>query len=119
VDGRPGSWQACEELGVQRGADRVDVAPGAEKIAPFSWNGFAVPKFRREIVDAILTRLEADYEVRWDDAEQIAAIAFREDPSIIEILVPGPDGLYTVGGGWTWHEIDHRDDVPTMGFRHA
>lgn len=112
---RPG-WVACEGIADDEGLQALF---WAEAISPISWNGFAIPKFRREIVEAILVCLASDYEIRWDDAGKIAAVAFREDPSIIEIIVPSPDGLYTVGGGWTWHEIDHRDDVPNMGYRHA
>ena len=80
------------------------------------WNGWAVPRFRREVAEVVVSRLNAahdadpeGYERAYWDGDTLVHVHPRfigEDGYLPERIESDPDGRYAVGApGWTWQIV--------------
>jgi hypothetical protein len=101
------------------------------------WNGWAVPAFAREQVDAVIRvqdRLRADSATPDDELEGYARIEWSGDTVVVRTEVGSPDEyreeirpnnidgeeVWEMGLGWTWETLDFEDPAaPTAPQRAA
>jgi hypothetical protein len=94
------------------------------KISSYRWNGWAVPRFTKEIAEKIVAEIQADADeypdndvLSWegDRIKIVSPVYSAEDPAYEpEYVDPDADGMYGVGAmSWTWWETKrdyHEDD---------
>lgn len=79
------------------------------------WNGWAAPRFTREVAEqvAIDAARDGDYS-DWGWEDDVLVIVSENNPHIDDVRLvyaPDQDGLYHVGSWeWTWEELEPADD---------
>jgi hypothetical protein len=80
-------------------------------IADHRWNGWAVPRFSRQVVDQIISGINADTEdagegpyLYWTTSGSL--VIDTNEGEEVEVLDPDPEGLYPLGAwAWCWYEV--------------
>jgi hypothetical protein len=100
-----------------------DDGPWPAQISPYRWNGWAVPRFTREVMEQMVPYFNGQHEhykaqgspdacpaVMWDGDNVIMhEYAWPDEetgqPYTVTVIEPDEEGRYHFGDGWTWQTI--------------